>query len=196
MSEALWYLARGSGLVTLVLLTVVVALGIGARSGRTPFNLPRFAVNLLHRNAALLAAVFLVVHVVSLLFDPYAQLRLFDLIVPFAGNYRPVWQGLGTTALDLVLAIVVTSLLRRRVGARAWRAVHWLAYLCWPIALLHGLGTGTDNRTWWLWTASLTCAAAVLAAGLWRLSAGFERFPARTPRQIPDRLRPQLQETR
>jgi sulfoxide reductase heme-binding subunit YedZ len=196
MTDALWYLARGSGLVTLVLLTVVVALGIGARSGRTAFGLPRFAVNLLHRNAALLSCVFLVVHVVSLLFDPYAQLRIVDLIVPFLGAYRPFWLGLGTTALDLVAAIVVTSLLRRRLGARAWRAVHWLAYLCWPVALLHGLGTGTDNGTVWLWAVSLTCAAAVLAAVLWRLSAGFERFPTRAPRRVADRLRPQLQETR
>jgi sulfoxide reductase heme-binding subunit YedZ len=196
MTEALWYTARGSGLVTLVLLTVVVALGIGARSGRTAFDLPRFAVNLLHRNAALLSCVFLVVHVLTLLFDPYAQLRLVDLILPFAGTYRPFWMGLGTTALDLVAAIVVTSLLRRRLGARAWRAVHWLAYLCWPVALLHGLGTGTDNGTWWLWTVCLACAGVVLAAVVWRLSSGFDRFGSRAPRQVADRLRPQLQETR
>jgi sulfoxide reductase heme-binding subunit YedZ len=196
MSEALWYTARGSGLVTLVLLTVVVALGIGARSGRTAFGLPRFAVNLLHRNAALLSCVFLVVHVVTLLFDPYAQLRLVDLVLPFAGAYRPFWLGLGTTTLDLLAAIVVTSLLRRRLGARAWRAVHWLAYLCWPVALLHGLGTGTDNGTWWLWAVSLTCATTVAAAVGWRLSAGFGRFPARAPRQVADRLRPHLLETR
>jgi methionine sulfoxide reductase heme-binding subunit len=196
MTDALWYLARGSGLVTLVLLTVVVALGIGARSGRTAFGLPRFAVNLLHRNAALLGCVFLGVHVVTLLFDPYAQLRLVDIVLPFAGTYRPVWLGLGTLALDLVVALVATSLLRKRLGAAAWRAVHWLAYLCWPVALLHGLGTGTDNGTWWLWTISMACAAAVLAAVVWRLSTDFERLPDRAPRRIADRLRPDLQESR
>jgi len=74
VTEALWYYcARGSGVVSLVLLTVVVALGIGARSGKPAFNLPRFAVSLLHRNAALLAVVFVAGHVISLLFDPYAQ---------------------------------------------------------------------------------------------------------------------------
>jgi sulfoxide reductase heme-binding subunit YedZ len=180
---ALWYFARGSGLVTLVLLTIVVALGIGARSGRTAFGLPRFAVNLLHRNAALLAVVLLCGHVLSLLLDSYAQLRLIDLVLPFAGSYRPFWQGLGTLAFELVVAIVVTSLLRRRIGAPAWRAVHWLAYLCWPVALLHGLGNGTDNGTWWLWTVSLTCAAAVVAAIGWRLSPSFARFPHRAVRR-------------
>jgi sulfoxide reductase heme-binding subunit YedZ len=183
MTDALWYFGRGSGLITLVLLTVVVALGIGARSGRTAFRLPRFAVNLLHRNAALLAVVFLGFHVVSLLFDPYAQLRLFDLMLPFVGNYQPFWQGLGTLALDLIVAIVVTSLLRQRIGARTWRIVHWLAYLCWPIALLHGLGNGTDNGTWWLWAISMTCAAVVAAAVVWRISPAFARFPQRVERR-------------
>ena len=173
MTEALWYFARGSGLVTLVLLTVVVALGIGTRSGRTAVGLPRFVVSMLHRNAALLAVVMLTGHIVSLLFDRYAQLRLFDLVVPFASSYRPFWQGLGTLAFDLILALVATSLLRHRIGVRGWRIVHWLAYLCWPVALLHGLGTGTDNGTWWLWTVAMLCVATVAAAVGWRLSPRF-----------------------
>lgn len=183
MTDALWYFGRGTGLVSLVLLSVVVALGIGARSGRTAFGLPRFAVNLLHRNAALLAVILLAGHVLSLYFDPYAQLRFFDLVVPFAGRYRPFWLGLGTLAFDLVLALIVTSLLRHRLGARTWRIVHWLAYLSWPIALLHGLQTGTDGGTWWLRTVAGLCAALVLAAVAWRVSPSFARFPARAPRR-------------
>lgn len=196
MTDALWYFARGSGVVSLALLTVVVALGVGARSGRTAFGLPRFAVNLLHRNAALLAAVFLAGHALALYFDPYAQLRYFDLVFPFVGNYRPLWQGLGTLGLDLMAAIMVTSLLRQRIGARAWRAVHWLAYLCWPAALLHGLGTGSDRGTWWLWATSMTCVAVVLAAVAWRLTPRFSRFPQRAERRVAPRLRPTLKEIR
>jgi methionine sulfoxide reductase heme-binding subunit len=184
VTDALWYFARGSGLVSLVLLTVVVALGIGARSGRPAFGLPRFAVNLLHRNAALLAVVMLAGHVVSLLFDPYAQLRVVDIVLPFVGNYRPFWQGLGTLAFDLTLALVATSLLRHRLGVRAWRAVHWLAYLAWPIALLHGLETGTDGGTGWLRTVAGLCAAVVVAAAGWRLSPAFARFPQRAARRV------------
>jgi sulfoxide reductase heme-binding subunit YedZ len=184
VTDALWYFARGSGLVSLVLLTVVVALGIGARSGRPAFGLPRFAVNLLHRNAALLAVVMLAGHVVSLLFDPYAQLRVVDIVLPFVGNYRPFWQGLGSLAFDLTLALVATSLLRHRLGVRAWRAVHWLAYLAWPIALLHGLETGTDGGTGWLRTVAGLCAAVVVAAAGWRLSPAFARFPQRAARRV------------
>ncbi|MCO8270627.1 ferric reductase-like transmembrane domain-containing protein [Actinoplanes sp. TRM 88003] len=190
MDDALWYFARGSGVISLILLTVVVALGIGARSGRTAFGLPAFAVNLLHRNAALLAVVFLAGHMVSLLFDPYAQLRVFDLVLPFVGNYRPFWQGLGTLAFDVIVAIVVTSLLRHRLGVRTWRIVHWLAYLSWPIALMHGLGTGSDNGTVWLWSISAVCAATVLAAVVWRLTPTFGRFPHRALRRVNPRLLP------
>jgi sulfoxide reductase heme-binding subunit YedZ len=179
MTDALWYFGRGSGVVSLVLLSVGVALGVGARSGRTPFGLPRFAVSLLHRNAALIAVVFLAGHVLSLLFDPLAQLRVFDLVVPFAGNYRPLWQGFGTAGVDLLVAVVVTSLMRHRIGASAWRAVHWLAYLCWPVALLHGLGTGSDRRTWWLWAIAISCLLLVIAAVAWRLTPDFDRHPRR-----------------
>jgi len=184
VTDALWYLARGAGLISLVLLTIVVALGIGARSGRTAFGLPRFAVNLLHRNAALFAVVLLAIHVLTLLADPYAQLRVVDLVLPFAGTYRPFWLGLGTLAFDLVLALVATSLLRRRMGAPAWRAVHWLAYACWPTALLHGWETGTDGGTWWLRGVSVLCALVVAAAVCWRLAPGFGKFPYRVARRV------------
>ena len=173
--SAAWYLARGTGVVSLVLLTIVVAVGVATRSGRPAFGLPRFAVTAVHRNASLLAVVLLAIHVGTLLIDPYAHLRLIDVVLPFVGNYRPLWQGLGTLALDLVIALVVTSLLRHRIGLRGWRAVHWLAYAAWPVAFLHGLGTGTDAGQLWLRGTAVLCAATVLAALAWRLST---RVPA------------------
>jgi len=170
MNEALWYLGRGTGVVSLILLTTVVVLGVSGRSGRAAFGLPRFAVAVVHRNASLLAVAFLAVHVTTLLLDPYAQLRLVDLVRPFGGAYRPLWLGFGTLASDLVLALVVTSLLRHRLGLRAWRAVHWAAYAAWPVALLHALGNGSDNGTAWLRAVAATCAVTVLAAVCWRLA--------------------------
>jgi methionine sulfoxide reductase heme-binding subunit len=175
VSSAFWYLGRGSGVVSLVLLTIVLSLGIATRSGRPLPGLPAFAVAAVHRSASLLAVAFLGLHVVTLLFDPYAQLRLVDLVLPFAGSYRPFWLGLGTLTLDLVGALVVTSLLRNRIGARTWRAIHWTAYATWPVALLHGLGTGTDAGRVWMWAVAASCLAAVLGAVGWRVSAGFDR---------------------
>ncbi len=179
MSNALWYLARGSGLVSLVLLTVVTVLGVASRSGRPAFGLPRFAVSLVHRNAALLALVFLTLHIVGLSLDPYAQLKPLDVVVPFDAAYRPAWVGLGTLTLDTVLALVITSLLRERMGQRAWRAVHWLAYGAWPVALLHGIGSGTDRGTGWFLAVAIGCAAAVVAALAWRLTPGFATLGGR-----------------
>jgi len=185
MSDALWYLGRGTGVVALLLLTVVVVLGVASRAGRPAFGLPRFAVALVHRNAALLAAVLLAVHVVSLLLDPYAQLRLVDLVVPFAGADRPLWLGLGTLALDLSAAVLVTGLLRDRIGPRAFRAVHWVAYAAWPLAFLHALGQGSDAGTGWLRAVAAACAAAVAAGVAWRRMPSFDRPAGRRTRRPP-----------
>jgi sulfoxide reductase heme-binding subunit YedZ len=132
-----------------------------------------------HRTVSLLATSLLAVHVATMLLDPYAQLRVLDVVLPFAGAYRPAWLGFGTLALDLLVAVVVTSLLRERIGRRAWRAVHWATYAIWPLALLHALGTGTDASAPWLRGLALVCALAVGAVLAWRL--GFPDPRRRVP---------------
>jgi sulfoxide reductase heme-binding subunit YedZ len=173
MTEMLWYAGRASGAVSLTLFTAVLVLGIASRSGRQAFGLPRFALTAVHRYASLLGVAFLGLHVLTLLADRYSKLTLLDVVVPFGAGYRPMWTGLGTVALDLVIAVVVTSLLRRRIGVRVWRAVHWLAYAAWPIALVHGLMSGTDAGSGWLLALTAACVAAVLGALGWRLSPRF-----------------------
>ncbi len=181
-STTLWYIARGSGVVALVMLTCVVALGIASRSGRPAFGLPRFAVALVHRNVSLLAVVFLALHVTTLSLDKYAKVDVSDLLVPFVGSYRPFWQGLGTVALLLIAALVATGLLRNRMPERLWRTVHWLAYACWPVAFAHGLGTGTDAGTLWLRLVAAACALTVAVAVSWRLAPHFaEHSKVRRP---------------
>jgi methionine sulfoxide reductase heme-binding subunit len=175
MDEALWALGRATGALGLLLMTGSVVLGILTRSGRPAIGLPRFGVATLHRNVGILATAFIAIHVVSLLFDPYAQLKLVDLVVPFLGEYRPFWLGLGTVAIDLMLAVTITALLRRRIGARAFRAVHLSTYALWPIALAHGFGTGTDALTPWMIALTVVSVGAVAAALAWRLSARFRQ---------------------
>lgn len=169
VTDALWYFGRGTGVTALVLFTLVVVLGIVTRSGRPLPGLPRFAVAAVHRTASLAALGFLAVHVLTLLSDPYAQLRLTDVVLPFRGAYRPVWQGLGTVAFDLVVVLIASSLVRHRIGLRAWRLLHWAAYLCWPAAVLHAAGNGTDRGSGWLLLVVTGCVVAVLAAVCWRL---------------------------
>ncbi len=171
--SALWYLTRGSGAVTLLLLTASVVLGIAHVRRARPAGSPRLVVESAHRTLSLLVLVVLAVHVATAVLDPFAPIRLVDAVVPFTSAYRPLWLGFGALALDLLVALAVTSLLRARLGFRAWRAVHWLAYACWPVAVVHGLGTGSDARTTWLLVLTLGCVAAVLlAAGVRLASSG------------------------
>src|SRR6185437_8525388 len=168
--NAYWFITRGSGLVTLILLTLSVALGVANVQRLQTARVPRFVVNAVHRNASLLALVFLAIHIVTITLDSYVNIGLIDAVVPFGAGYRPLWVGLGAIALDLMLAVLITSLLRRHIGYRVWRATHWLAYACWPVALLHGLGTGTDAGTTWMQVLTAVCVAIVAASLLSRLS--------------------------
>ena len=169
-SRALWYLTRGFGLVALILLTVTMVLGLTEAVRYARAGWPRFVVSALHRNAALLAVAAVAVHVITSVLDTYAPIHIADVFLPFVSAYRPIWLGLGALAVDLMLALVITSLLRARLGLRAWRAVHWAAFACWPVALVHGLGTGSDTRLGWVQVVYVGCLAAVLVSIWWRLA--------------------------
>jgi sulfoxide reductase heme-binding subunit YedZ len=167
--SAYWYLTRGSGVVALLLLTAGVVLGVLTSTRWATPRWPRFVVSGLHRNVTLLGLAFVGVHVVTTLLDGYAPIRLIDTVIPFVSSYRPLWLGFGTVAFDLLLALIATSLLRERLGYRAWKIVHWLAYASWPVALVHSLGTGSDTRTGWFGLIALASVGAVVLAIAWRL---------------------------
>jgi predicted ferric reductase len=167
-----WYIARATGVVTLVLLTLSLVLGIAA-SGRTLSSFwPRFLTQGLHRNASLACLALLGAHIVAVVLDDYVVISWLDAVVPFVSTYRPLWLGLGTIAFDLVIVLVVSSLVRHRLGHRGWRLVHWSAYACWPLAVVHGLGTGADSRTQWSTYVTAACVLAVVLAIGWRLAVG------------------------
>lgn len=168
-TNALWYLGRGSGVTALLLFTLVMVLGVLVHAGRSLPGLPRFAVSSLHRTVSLAALGFLAVHVITLVADPFARLGALDTVVPFRAAYRPVWQGLGTVAFDLVLVLIATSLVRHRIGLRTWRVLHTAAYACWPLAVAHAIGTGTDRGSAWLLAVAAGCVAAVVLAVAYRL---------------------------
>lgn len=163
----LWYATRATGVVALVLLTITVALGVAGTARDASPRWPRVVTAGLHRNISLLAVAFVAAHVLTTVLDPYAAIGLGAAVIPFSSPYRTLWLSLGTIAFDLLLALVLTSLLRARLPYRAWRAVHWLAYACWPIALWHALGTGTDSRLPWLLGLDAACML-VMAAAVWR----------------------------
>jgi DMSO/TMAO reductase YedYZ heme-binding membrane subunit len=167
--SAYWYLTRATGAVALVLLTISVVLGVLGTVRFSAPRWPRFAIDRLHRDVSLLVLVLIVLHVLTAVLDGFAPITVLDGVIPFVSPYRPLWLGLGTLSFDILIALVITSLLRRRIGYRWWRAIHWLAYASWPIAVLHGLGTGSDTKQWWMLLLTVACMAAVLAAVLARL---------------------------
>jgi methionine sulfoxide reductase heme-binding subunit len=169
-NTALWFASRATGVVSLMLLTLVVILGILVnRQGRLP-GLPAFAVTGLHRNISLLSVAFVAVHVLTAIVDPYVTIRLVAAVIPFTSGYEPFWLGLGAISVDLAAALILTSLIRARLPRRMWRGVHWLAYAAWPAALAHGVGAGPDLRAGVLRDTAIVCVLAAGAALLWRVT--------------------------
>ena len=165
----LWYATRATGLVTLLMLTASVLLGLLVAGRFSSQRWPRFLTQGLHRNISLLVLVFLVLHVGTTVLDSYTSIPLSAAFVPFASAYKTGWLSLGAVALDLLIALVVTSLVRNRLGYRTWRRLHWLAYACWPVAVAHGLGIGTDRSVTWVIAMTLGCVGCVGVAAAWRI---------------------------
>jgi DMSO/TMAO reductase YedYZ heme-binding membrane subunit len=164
--------------VALLLMTAVVLLGLTVtRQGRLP-GLPRFAVTGLHRNLSLIAVVFVGLHVLTAVADSYVNIPLTAVVVPLASPYERLWIGLGAISLDITIAVIVTSLLRRHLSRRLWRAVHLLAYLSWPVAWLHSISSDTrDMLHGWQILLSVGCGLVVVGAVGWRLAAASRDVP-------------------
>jgi len=184
--SAFWYGSRATGVICLVLLSLVAILGVLVnRQGRLP-GLPRFAVTGLHRNLSILMVAFLGVHVVTAILDGYAHIPWLSTIVPFTSGYERFWLGLGTVAVDLVAAVIVTSLLRDRLTPSLWRAVHWLAYAAYPVTVVHSIGAGKDLQSGWLLALTVATLLTVVAAIGCRVAStlGAVSRPGRVPEQL------------
>jgi sulfoxide reductase heme-binding subunit YedZ len=167
---ALWFANRGTGFVLLLLLTFSTLLGVLSTSRMSPRLWPRMLSQGLHRNVSLLAVTFLAAHVVTAVVDTFVDIRWWHALVPFSGTYKPLWLGLGTFSLDLLIAVTATSILRHRMSHRPWRAIHVLSYLAWVMGLLHGIQIGTDANSVWGGALNYGCILAVSAAVLARIA--------------------------
>jgi sulfoxide reductase heme-binding subunit YedZ len=181
-STAIWYLNRATGLVSLLLMTLTIVLGVVVRRQRPLPGLPRSGVVALHRNVSLISAALLVVHVVTAVIDSYVSVPALSVLLPFTSNWRPMAVGFGALAVDLMLLIIGTSLVRGRIPVRLWRGIHWTSYLLWPLAFLHGITAGTDLRSGWALALVVACAGVVgvsgAAAWIGRSSSPARRVPA------------------
>lgn len=171
LTNPLWFATRACGTVALLLLSAGVVIGIASAGRYAPSRLGRFEVAAVHRNVSVLALAFLIVHILTAIADSYVPLGWLAVVIPFASPYRTLWVGFGTLAFDLLLAVALTSAVRLRLGARRWKAVHYLAYAVWPLAVFHSAGTGTDTRLGFQLALYVLCVGSVAAACWWRLYA-------------------------
>jgi len=188
-TQILWFASRATGAVSLVLFTAVMVLGI-ITSGRLGLpGLPRAGVLRLHRNLSLVSVAFLAVHIVTAIADGYVDLSYWDVLIPFGAGFDPFWIGLAGVAVDLLIAIGITSALRLRLSAKVWRVIHLSAYAMWPLALLHGFGvSGGDGRELWMVVIDIICIAAVLIAVGYRLRP--DRHPDTVARRAAVQVHP------
>jgi sulfoxide reductase heme-binding subunit YedZ len=180
-STSLWYATRASGIVALVLLTLTMVLGLVTTSRSRARNWPGFAQQEIHRRISIMAVVFLALHVLTSVLDTYVNIGWLAVIVPFASPYGRFWVGLGTVALDLMIAVFVSSLLRARIRPGTWRGIHWLAYASWPIALAHTFGLGTDAGERWVIAVGALCVVVVGLSLAWRMYAATRRTTVPSP---------------
>jgi methionine sulfoxide reductase heme-binding subunit len=192
-SETLWYVSRAAGVVSLVLFTATLVLGILTAGRASATAEGRAGTVRLHRNISLIALLFLVLHIVTAIVDGYVDLGWLDVLVPFGSGFDPLWIGLGAVAVDLMIAVAVTSALRRHLSRTVWRAVHLTSYAMWPIAVLHGLGTeGGDASSTWMIATTVACGLVVLAALGVRLTRRSD--PDRIARSTGDLVHPRVPE--
>ena len=172
-----WYVSRATGVVSLLLMTAVLLIGLlVVRSGKLP-GLPRFAVTGLHRNLSLLAVVFVFLHVVTAVLDSYVHIPLTAVVIPLASGYERLALSLGAISVDLTIVLIVTSLIRSRINPRTWRVVHLLAYLSWPVAWLHSYTAATDMHSGWMFLLAVADLLVVVLAVGWRLAAAARDVP-------------------
>lgn len=193
-SEVLWYATRATGLTALILLTGTVVLGVLTARRASAERWPRFVLQDLHKRISILSVVFVAIHVVTSVVDTYVHIGWLAVIVPFTSGYERFYVGLGAISLDLLLSVFVSSLVRPWIRPRTWRAIHWLAYASWPVAVAHGIGSGTDLRLDWVDGLVGICCLAVVAAATVRFAGSITRrralqaitaTPVRGPERVP-----------
>jgi sulfoxide reductase heme-binding subunit YedZ len=170
-AHVVWYVARGSAVAAQIGLSVALALGMMLGAGIKSPRWPMAATVHVHRAFSIAASALIGVHVAAILADSFLRFSPLDAVVPFNAPYRSLWVGLGTICFDMLLLVLLTTAVRRRIGYRRWRLVHRLAFPIWGLAVIHSIGAGTDAPMLWLQLLTGGCVAIVVGGGLLRLQA-------------------------
>ena len=148
-SEIFWFLARASGITAYLLISASMIAGIVLKS--RPFGAALKAPIALdvHRFITSLALAAIGVHGLALVADSTVEITFGDLLIPFAAPYKPLWTGLGVIAADLALIVAISFPLKKRIGGKNWRRLHWATYSIFVFSTAHGIAAGTDTAQPW-----------------------------------------------
>lgn len=179
-SPYLWYSARATGSVSLVLLAATIVLGslVATRVGGRAVG--RFELNEIHRSVSTIALVFVAIHVLATVVDSYVPTGFLSIIVPFSSEYKRLPVAIGTIAIDLMLAVWISSMLKERIRYSSWRFIHWLSWASFAAAALHGFVVGTDHHQKWYFALTVASVGAVALSAIWRVFMRPDRAAGRT----------------
>lgn len=172
LSPLTWYIARASGLSLYLTLWVATVGGLALTTSLLDRWVSRSGVLSIHAFATHLAYGFLALHMLSIAADPTVHYGFRELLAPFAAGWREPWTGLGVLAGQLTVVIGASFGLRPRIGVRVWRALHWLTFPLYGMALLHGVGAGSDTGQPWVKALYLATGAVVVVFTLYRVLRG------------------------
>lgn len=173
-----WEVARVGGMLAYLLTTASVALGLLLSLKAYSTRWPRFITNELHRHVTSLSLVFIAIHTLAVLLDPFTGFNLGEVFFPMASHYRPLWIAFGIVGAYLAIAIWLSEYVRRFVGYAWWHRFHMLAFVVFLLGAVHGLGTGSDSSAGW--ALALYGGSVLIVAALVLVRIG---------RGVPDRLR-------
>jgi sulfoxide reductase heme-binding subunit YedZ len=177
-----WILARASGLTAYAVLTCSVLAGLVLKSRPFP-SLKQAAVADLHRFLALVGLGAIALHGAAIALDKTIKMPIAGLFVLGVSPYRPLAVALGVLAAELMVLVYASFSLRRRIGNKNWRRLHYATFGIFALATVHGLTSGTDTSKPWVFGLYLGAVAAVVAATAWRTLT-------RAPRAVPARSVP------
>lgn len=158
-----WYISRGSAVISYVLLWLSMLLGLMLTNRMTrPWPGPAIS-NEFHQFISILGLAFLFIHAFILMGDQYIHYTLAQVLTPFTSlDYRPLWVGLGQIGFYVWIAVVVSFYVRKKIGNRTWRLLHYASFLLFAGSLLHGITSGTDSGETWMQAIYWVSAASTI----------------------------------
>ena len=166
----LWEFSRVGGMVAYLLASASVCLGLLLSLKVRSRSWPRFVTDGLHRHVTLVSLIFIGLHSLTVWLDPFTAFTPAEVLVPFTTHYRPLWIGLGIVASYLMIAVWASEWVRPHVGYAWWRRFHYTAFAVFVLGTLHGIGAGSDTRTWWgiaIYAAAVGTTVGLLTWRIW-----------------------------